>query len=180
MRFRISKASCAKSVGLCRLRLTTCAGLACARRISGGAYRTSWHHQSIRPHARLRRGCRRALATGGKQCDDGEKKQWFHRGSSGRSGLTSCLYSALAVNAGAGEAHLKGHRRNRRSAIRPRHVYVHRWSAVAAARDGRYTLTCVAPPQPRDSARHHRRTLPCRSPARDATGSRTDSRGRRR
>src|SRR5438876_6070972 len=52
------------------------------------------------------------------QCDDGEKKQRSHRGSSGRSGLTNCLDSALAVNARAGEAHLKGHRRNRHSAIR--------------------------------------------------------------
>ena len=101
----------------------------------------------------------------------------FIRGSSRRSGLTSCLDSALAVNARAGEAHLKGHRRNRHSAIRPRHIYVHRLRTVAAARDGRYTLTRVAPPPPRDSARHHRRTLPCRSPARDATGSRAESRG---
>ena len=58
--------------------------------------------------------------------------------------------AGLAVNARAGEAHLKGHRRNRHSAIRPMHACIHREQPVAAARDGRYTLTRVAPPRPTD------------------------------
>jgi hypothetical protein len=80
----MSKASCAKPVGLCRLCLTTLAGLPCAGRIHGRAYLTGGHHQKTLPYARLRRRCRRALAAGGKQGDDREKKQGFHRSSGGR------------------------------------------------------------------------------------------------
>src|SRR6266513_5840719 len=83
-------------------------------------------------------------------------------------------------NATAGEAHLKGHQRHRYSAIRPTSPYFHRRQVVAAARDGRYTLTRAAPPPPHHPPRDYRRALSRSDPARDATGSWTESVGRRR
>src|SRR6266513_5458933 len=77
-------------------------------------------------------------------------------------------------NATAGEAHLKGHQRHRHSAIRPTSPYFHRRRVVAAARDGRYTLTRAAPPSPHHPPRDYRRALSRSDPACDATGSWTD------